>query len=149
MDGVASAELEGYGRLSEDYAAQIADDKDPLRQILRAARAWGVSPSVFMGAPVVTTYQHDAANRMVRAETQQWTAADMEMAAALQAYEAQDCPGCGGQLSETTAAENETRYRTKVSALCHRCVSREVAAKRVEHPHPDALLYTTELLPDP
>lgn len=128
-----------------DYAAQVADNDDPLRSILRAARAWHVAPSVFMGGTVVTTYQHDAAGHAVRAETVQWTPEDMLMAAALEAYEAQCCPGCGGHLEETTSADNETRYRTEVSALCHRCVSREVAAKRVEHPHPDALLYTTEL----
>lgn len=130
--------------MTEDYAARVADDDDPLRGMLRAARAWGRPPSVFMGRAVVTTYQNDRAGRLVRSETHEWTWQDREMALALQDYEARLCRGCGGDLTETTKPENQHRYKGEMAYVCHRCVALEVASD-VKHPHPNALTFTAEL----
>lgn len=130
-----------------DYAAQIADDGDPLRSILRAVRDWnGPPPTVALGRPVVTTHSYDAASRMVRSETVWWTTEDMEMVAALAAFEAGLCPGCGDPIAETTDPKNEERYDVLDWVLCHKCVARELAArKHANHPHPEALLHTVGL----
>ena len=52
---------------------RLLDDRDPLRQMLQAARAWGVSPRRFLGwEPARTTvYDHNAAGQVVRATTTQ------------------------------------------------------------------------------
>lgn len=48
------------------------------------------------------------------------------------------CPGCGGNLEETTAAENEDRYRHDLPLQCHRCVAFARASdayKEERYPH--------------
>jgi hypothetical protein len=117
-----------------------------LRADLQAARAWGVSPSRFYGrqAVSVTTYEYDdARGRLVRSVTTSdpdWTDEDRELAWALQAYDSQSCPGCGGHLPDTTAPEREGAYATS-SMLCHRCVAVEGEQHRYrKHPHPLALI---------
>lgn len=42
---------------------------------------------------------------------------------ALKAYRDTRCPHCGGNLTETTAAENEDRYEHELPLTCHRCVA--------------------------
>jgi uncharacterized protein with PIN domain len=41
---------------------------------------------------------------------------------ALAAYRKTRCPNCGGDLGETTAAENEDRYLHEPPLQCFRCV---------------------------
>jgi len=124
----------------------VADDPT-LRALLRAARAWGVSPSTFLGAKRVTSHFYAEGNRLVRSETEsQWTRDDREAALALLAWEADLCPGCGQPLTETTDPANEERYVARPPLLCHRCVATESAAKKWEnHAHPGALLIPIEL----
>lgn len=40
---------------------------------------------------------------------------------ALAAHRASLCPTCGGVLAETTAPENETRYKAELPIECFRC----------------------------
>jgi hypothetical protein len=118
-----------------DYAARLADPSDPLLPILRAAKAWGRSPSVFMGGPVVTTHQH-LNGQQVRSETVEWTPDDLAMALALEAYEAGLCPGCADPLSETTDPKHNpgepAEYEELETVLCRKCVVRQKVAKRYE-----------------
>jgi predicted RNA-binding Zn-ribbon protein involved in translation (DUF1610 family) len=132
--------------LTEDYAARLKDPQDPLLRILRAAKSWGGQPPtrflLVPPPPKVTTYQHDSAGRVVRAETVEWTSRDVELALALEEYEAALCPGCGGDLDETIKRENEFRY-TAESDLCHRCVALDLEARtHEEHSHPNAFRYS-------
>jgi hypothetical protein len=124
----------------------VANDPT-LRELLQAARAWGVPLSTFLGAKRVTVHFYAEGGRLVRSETEtEWTKDDREAALALMAYEADLCPGCGGWLEETTKPENEEKYRPKVIGLCHRCVALEQASGlKKNHSHPDALLVGVEL----
>lgn len=42
---------------------------------------------------------------------------------ALKTYRDLRCPNCGGDLAETTKAENEDRYEHELPYTCHRCVA--------------------------
>jgi hypothetical protein len=133
--------------LTEDYAKRVADDDDSLRYLLRTARAWAVSPTVFLGrAPaVVHTYDHST-GRLVRSETSGWSQIDRDMATALQDYEARLCSGCGGDRAETMNPENQFRYKGRQAGICHRCVALAVASQDIKHPHPEALTFTVDLI---
>jgi hypothetical protein len=57
---------------------------------------------------------------------------------ALAVYRKRRCPGCGGDLEETTAAGNEDRYLPQPPLQCHRCVGFARAAeawKERDYPH--------------
>ena len=96
-------------------------DSPDLRRLLLTARAWGVRPSQFLA----------------------WDDDDRELALALHDYEADQCPGCGGQLSITTAPEAEERFAPGPSYRCHRCTAMAQAAElRKDAPSPTALLHT-------
>jgi hypothetical protein len=112
-----------------DWQARIADDKDPLRQLLETAREWRTPPHVFMGEPVVTTYSYDHAGRVVRSETVQWTAEDRAAALALRNYEAGLCPGCNHPLEETTKPEHQYAYRPDGEPIrCHYCTAQALVS---------------------
>lgn len=67
---------------------------------------------------------------------------------ALAAYRKMLCPSCGGNLAETTAAENEDRYQAELPLQCHRCVGFARAAKRYEdEPMNQTLLHLVRLRP--
>jgi hypothetical protein len=133
-------------------ADRLLDDRDPLRQMLHAARSWGVSPRRFLGwEPARTTvYEHNAAGRVVRSSVIQepeWSDEDREMAMALASYEADLCGGCGHHLGETTRPENEGMYRARLPIRCHRCTaSLEAQSTYQNTTHPEALMIPIELL---
>jgi len=107
-------------------------DSPELRFTLQTARAWGVSPSVFMGREIRTTitYEYDVTGvRSIAVATQEplWTEEDRAMAMELQDYEAGLCPGCGTPLAETTKAEHEFAYVAKDPIRCHRCTASQRA----------------------
>lgn len=87
---------------------RVADDEDPLRAHLRAAKAWRVPPSVFL--------------RFRTVNTAEWTEQDTHLAMALEYYEAQ-CDDRGHYLPETTKAEHEDAYRPdrQGQQTCHKC----------------------------
>jgi DNA-directed RNA polymerase subunit RPC12/RpoP len=128
----------------------LADDADPLRALLRAARQWRVAPTVFLGQrKAVTVYDYDGAGRVVRATANDWTTADTDLAWALDQYEAGLCPGCQRALDETSKAEHVDAYRPEPPIRCHYCTSKaltnEVAEKQE---NPAGLLYSFKLDPD-
>lgn len=68
---------------------------------------------------------------------------------ALHELQADHCPGCGGVLSETTAAENEGAYQVDPPHRCHRCTALADAREPYQDPkrtaHPQALLWIARL----
>jgi hypothetical protein len=115
--------------------------------VLEVARSWGVSPSVFLGRTLTTTYVYDGADRIVASDTASaWTQEDRELAVAYGAWEADRCPGCNGQLTETTDPANEEMYDAGVQARCHRCTAIDIAQDAAQHaPRPTALLLGARL----
>lgn len=53
-----------------------------------------------------------------------WLEEDRRWAVALLAEEAEACPGCQGQLAETTDADNEFRYHAE-ALRCHKCAAQQ------------------------
>jgi hypothetical protein len=128
------------------------DAKDPHhRAILETARAWGVSPSRFMGekSSSVTTHEFDPAGRVVRSETvytPDWTEDDVRGALALRNYEAELCPGCHHPFAETANPDNEFEYEALPPIRCHRCTKRENASEGYrDSPNSSALFIPIEL----
>ncbi len=61
---------------------------------------------------------------------------------ALQAGEDNRCPGCGGDLNVTTAAEHDDRYRHQPPLQCFRCVAFAQSHKAHEgQPYPLSLIH--------
>jgi hypothetical protein len=108
---------------------------DPgARAELEAARAWGVSWSVFTG-------QEPPGAR--------WTEQDTAGALALAELEASICSGCKGFLPETTDARNEFAYQTSPPIRCHRCTHLEMIRDTyADQHHSSALMFLVELNPD-
>jgi hypothetical protein len=126
-------------------------ERPALREVLRAARRWGVSPARFLGwEPKVTvTYEYGANGRIARTVTTtepEWNADSRELAMALERYEAGCCSGCGDHLSITTKPENEDRYRAGPGIRCHRCTATaQMAQKYEDAPYASALVFPVEL----
>lgn len=124
---------------------------DPThRAYVKAARAWGVSPSTFLGAQRVTTHEYSQAGRLVRSVTApEWTDADRQAALDLEAYEASLCPGCQHPLEETTKAEHSDAYRPEPPTRCHYCTAQAVTSEAVNKQHENSagLLYSFALDP--
>ena len=118
---------------------------DPtLRAVVKAARAWGISPSRFLGAKRVVTHEYDAAGRLVRStEVPEWTAEDRELAFALMEYEAGLCPGCQHPLDETSRPEHQDAYRPEQPIRCHYCTTQALISETAEkqHEHTAGLLF--------
>lgn len=138
----------------------MLEDPDPatdlqLRAELLAARAWGVSHRRFCGLEpaTTTTYEYDDAGRLVRSVTRpepEWDDEQREMAYALARWEASLCPGCGGDLAETTSPEAEHGYRRVGPQRCYRCQMVEMyqeAEAEAKTPQPSSLLYQLERRP--
>jgi hypothetical protein len=104
------------------------------RATLSAARSWGVSPSVFMG------------RELPAAGAPTWLQSDREAAVALLQYEAGLCPGCRYPLAETSAPENEFRFKPELPIRCFRCTAADAAMKPYESgPAPSALFIPIRL----
>lgn len=136
------------------------EDPDPasdvqLREELLAAREWGVSHRRYCGwEPVrTTTYEYDPDGWLVRAVTTmepEWDDEQREMAQALRRYEATLCPGCGGDLHETTDPANEYGYVRHGPPRCLKCQMIEMyqeADAEAKTPQPQSLLYGVRLKP--
>jgi hypothetical protein len=134
----------------------ILDANDPThRAMLKVARAWGVPPSVVIGQEpgqeTAIVHQYDDSGRLVRSVVEQsWSEDDISSAVSLLVYEADSCPGCGDQLSETTAPENEFAYKVGLPVRCHRCTASGIASDQYTDPdkgatQPQALFMQVEL----
>ena len=107
------------------YAGRVADPGDPLRYLLRAARAWRVPPSVFIGDRTV--------------DTTEWRPdLDSPLAMALEDYEA-ECDDRGHYLPETSRPEHADAYRPdpKREVRCHKCKTEALMAEVAEKRHED------------
>lgn len=109
---------------------------DPtLRAVVKAARAWGVSPSRFLGS---------------RPETPEWTDQDRELALALDEYEAGLCPGCQQPLDETSDPEHSDAYRPQEPIRCHYCKMQALVSETAskQHENTAGLYFPLRLDPD-
>lgn len=127
-----------------------------MRREVEAAVRVGVSPRRFWGwEPTTrTTYVRDGEGRVASSVTTvepEWDAESRAYLLALLAYEADQCPGCKGLLSETTRADMEGRYHALPAMRCQRCTAIAIKST-VEYkdaPHPHALFYPIENLGPP
>lgn len=122
-----------------------------LRDLLRAARSWGVPPGRFLGRRTVEVVaETDPAGRAVRYVAPPWDLADVALALALDIVEGETCTGCGHRLAESTDPANEGRYRADPPVLCHACTALDQGTQPYrEHPHPQALRFAVRLRPAP
>jgi hypothetical protein len=101
-------------------AERLADDGDPLRSRLQAARTWHIPPTVILGERTV--------------HTTEWTSRDVELLLALEDYEAGYCPGGPHPLAETALPEHDDAYRPGEPIICHYCRAQAaLAAEKDEH----------------
>lgn len=122
-----------------------------LRFALTTARAWGVSPSRFLGRELVqrTTYEYDLSGTRTVAVTTteaEWTDDDRRMALELQDWEAGLCPGCQTSMAETTDPENEGQYVAELPIRCHRCTASVKAMKPYEESDVPSALFLPVVL---
>lgn len=76
----------------------------------------------------------------------EWDDTEQAYMLALAAYRKRICPGCGGDLAETTAAVNEDRYKPELPLQCHRCLGFARAAETYqEEKHPHTYLHRVKL----
>lgn len=130
----------------DDWLARISDPKDSLRFELRACR--GIPHSVFMGRPVVTTYDLDPAGRVVRSVTVQWSADDRAKVFALALYEARLCHR-GHDTAESMQKINSDAYTGLTIGECQICAAVDIEASRWdEYKRANALVFSFEG-PDP
>jgi len=115
---------------------RIASDSDPLRFLLRTAKAWRVPPTVLLGLRTV--------------DTAGWTRQDTDYALALEDYEAGLCPGGDHLLAETSKREHDGAYRPNDPRRCHYCTAKAVTAKAAEKRDVDTtgVYFTFSLDPD-
>lgn len=94
-----------------------------------------------------TTYEYDSAGLLVRSVTvaePEWDEDERAWALALLAVEGDTCPGCHGQMSETTAADAEGKYAASPPTRCHKCTAIS-QAQDAYHSNPNAK-HTSALL---
>jgi hypothetical protein len=86
--------------------------------------------STFDGQPTIHRHYDADGNLTGWTEIPGWSADDQAWALSLLAYEANRCPGCGGDLHETT--DPEYLWRPEPPVVCLRCVGLEAAVKQHE-----------------
>jgi hypothetical protein len=96
------------------YAERVADDKDPLRAQLQAARTMRIPPTIFL--------------RKRTNESPWWTDEDTSLIMALESYEDR-CDGRGHYLPETTKPEHADAYRPGAPFTCHKCRAEDLLAE--------------------
>lgn len=65
-----------------------------------------------------------------------WSASDRAWALALAEWESSRCPGCNGDLEETTNPANEDRYAADAPVRCFRCSAlQDRQAEYDDHPN--------------
>lgn len=143
MDGPTPLDLE-VARAVDAVRADAG-----LRDLLRAARSWGVPPARFLGRSMVELRAElDERGRPVRYVATPWELRDVALVLALQEYEADTCSGCGHQLSETTDRANDGRYTVGLPVRCHACTALAPASEKYrDNQAPDALRFPVHLRP--
>jgi hypothetical protein len=122
------------------------DINDPgHRRALETARAWGVSPSRFLGEESLVVSE-TTGNQTVYTRSSEWKDEDRQAAMALQDYEASLCSGCGHPLEETTDPDKEYAYKAALPIRCHYCTAAAIGQEDYkESPHSEALHFPVEL----
>jgi hypothetical protein len=78
----------------------------------------------------------------------EWDETQQAYILALAAYRRRICGGCGGDLEETTAPENEDRYKAELPLQCHRCKEfARVQERYRDEPHSHTFLHVVRLRP--
>lgn len=134
----------------DPFDAEQAIATNPgLRDAVRAATKRGLSPSRFLGRPVVTTHELDEHGRLTRTVIDpDWTDEDRALAIAFDRWDAGRCPGCRGRVEETTDPGHEDGYVVDV-VRCHACTAIAVEAPGYQkNPHPSALMFSARLRED-
>lgn len=104
---------------------------------------------------------HDDDGRLAASSQEpEWDEQERGWMLALADLEAAECPGCGGDLEETAAPENNRdnpqrtgEYEVGAPHRCHRCTelarAQDAASNppqgRAPHPFPSALLWSAQL----
>lgn len=121
-----------------------------LRDLLRAARSWGVQPARLLGRRTVELVAElDDAGRAVRYCAPPWDLADVALVLALEVVEAETCSGCGHPMAESMAKANEFRYTAGLPIRCHACTALGQASDALPDytPQPQALRFGVHLKP--
>lgn len=75
----------------------------------------------------------------------EWDEEERAWVLALLDYEADQCRGCGGQLSETTDPDTEGKWKVQLPVRCHKCTAlAEHQQAYAETKHNHALLWAAE-----
>lgn len=87
-------------------------------------------------------FHHDDHGRVVSSQPEvEWDVDQQAWMLALAGLELDVCGGCGGRLTETTAAEVE--YIPNDPVRCHKCTALYIAAEKSRDSHqPHALMHT-------
>ena len=72
----------------------------------------------------------------------EWDEEQQAWMLALQLYEETRCPGCGGNITVTTASENEGKYRHDLPLQCFRCVAFGIGHDAyADQPRPESFIH--------
>lgn len=140
------AQRSPFAAALEEAASQVRANPG-LRDLLRAAREWGVPPGRLLGRRTVELVaEYDQAGRLVRWVAPPWPIEDLALVIALQDVEASICDGCGHPLAESTDPVNEGRYRPDLPVRCWACTALGAAGEPYrESPQPQALRFSVRL----
>jgi hypothetical protein len=124
------------------YVSRLAEDVD-LRARVEAAERLGITLRRFEGWEPTTTYVHDSGGRLVSSTPEsEWDEVEQGWMLALTEYRGSRCPGCGGDLTVTTDADNDGRFAPLQPVQCHRCVGFSQSHKAyADDPHPTSLIH--------
>jgi hypothetical protein len=128
-------------------ASRLTDSPEILAEV-ETAESLGISLKRFRGWEPTTHYTHRGGRLFSSQPEAEWDEEQQGWMLALKVYRDGRCPGCGGDLDVTTAAESEDRYRPELPLQCFRCVAFSQSRQAyVEQPHPETLLHLVQQRP--
>lgn len=116
---------------------------------VETAEKLGISLRRLRGWTPTVRHVHDAAGRLVASTPDaEWDELEAAWMVALRLYRAGRCRGCGGDLTITTAAENEEQFKPELPLQCFRCVAFAHSHEAYrESPHPHTLIHLVPTTP--
>ncbi|GAB3656446.1 hypothetical protein [Glycomyces tarimensis] len=136
--------------LPTPFLVERIHESAELRAKAETARALGISIKRLDGwEPQTVSWREKRDGRMVtitERETE-WDQEQQEWMLALALAEADECPGCHGRLSETTAPEADGVYVPAEPTRCHRCTALGIAADQARDKkttQPQALFFNVD-----
>lgn len=135
--------------MDDDVFDRVSKDAG-LRAVLKAARAWGVSPRRFLGWEPARMFTHiyegGVLVRTIEGVEEEWDEENRDLVIAYAMWESDLCPGCQRPMSETMAAENEGLYIASAAVRCHSCTAHSQASGvYADSPHFEALFIPVKL----